>query len=138
MIPMDGLTVRWPTCWRMKFTWGTQHHPSSVQHWSLPGQAENGASQGSVGRAGESPSCQKVSPPPKMREAKRSPRQILRKQYLPEVRTSTKAPLSGGTKGSPAKGQLQNRFCASIWRRLQNLQTPPHFPLTSSSYGIPH
>ena len=41
----------------------------------------------------------KVSPPPRVRETKRSPRQILPKQYLPGFQTPTKLPLSGGTKG---------------------------------------
>lgn len=40
----------------------------------------------------------KVSPPPRVRETKRSPRQILPKQYLPGVQTPAKLPLSGGTK----------------------------------------
>lgn len=39
----------------------------------------------------------KVSPPPRVRETKRSPRQILLKQYLPGVQTPAKLPLSGGT-----------------------------------------
>ena len=40
----------------------------------------------------------KVSPPPRVRETKRSPRQILLKQYLPGFQTPAKLPLSGGTK----------------------------------------
>ena len=43
----------------------------------------------------------KVSPPPRVRETKRSPRQILPKQYLPGVQTPAKLPLSGGTKSFP-------------------------------------
>ena len=39
----------------------------------------------------------KVSPPPRVRETKRSPRQILLKQYLPGVQTPAKLPLSGDT-----------------------------------------
>lgn len=44
----------------------------------------------------------KFSPPPRVRETKRSPRQILPKQYLPGVQTPAKLPLSGGTKRSRA------------------------------------
>ena len=44
----------------------------------------------------------KVSPPPRVRETKRSPRQILPKQYLPGVQTPAKLPLSGGTKSGSA------------------------------------
>ena len=40
----------------------------------------------------------KFSLPPRVRETKRSPRQILPKQYLPGFQTPAKLPLSGGTK----------------------------------------
>ena len=59
----------------------------------------------------------KVSPPPRVRETKRSPRQILPKQYLPGVQTPAKLPLSGGTKSVPLFLFFQKRRCL-FWRRL--------------------
>ena len=63
----------------------------------------------------------KVSPPPRVRETKRSPRQILPKQYLPGVQTPAKLPLSGGTiwfRGFFVACKCSSFFCAAFCARL--------------------
>ena len=59
----------------------------------------------------------KVSPPPRVRETKRSPRQILPKQYLPGVQTHAKLPLSGGTKAGRLFVYLEKRNTV-VWSQV--------------------